>query len=93
MFGYTAILHAKHKHCPKTPACTRSIQTVNQFCFPPAFPFSFRFDEKESISGTQQLKSSVQKSIRNKLLEQFPHLENYADVILPKKDAFRIVRW
>lgn len=53
----------------------------------------FRFDEKESVSGTQQLKSSVQKGIRTKLLEQFPHIENYVDVILPKKDAFKIVRW
>lgn len=53
----------------------------------------FRFDEKESVSGVQQLKSSVQKGIRAKLLEQYPHLESYVDVILPKKDTFRIVKW
>lgn len=53
----------------------------------------FRFDEKESVSGTQQLKSSVQKGIRSKLLELYPTLESYIDVILPKKDAFRIVKW
>lgn len=41
----------------------------------------------------QQLKSSVQKGIRTKLLDQFPHLENYTDAILPKKDTFRIVKW
>lgn len=52
-----------------------------------------RFDEKESVSGVQQLKSSVQKGIRSKLLEQFPYLENYVDAILPKKDTFRIVKW
>lgn len=56
------------------------------------FLFGCRFDEKESVSGTQQLKSSVQKGIRTKLLEQFPHIEKYIDVILPKKDAFKIVR-
>ncbi|XP_071445553.1 malignant T-cell-amplified sequence 1 homolog [Hetaerina americana] len=51
-----------------------------------------RFDEKESISGVQQLKSSVQKGIRTKLQEQFPHLDGYIDTILPKKDTFRIVK-
>ncbi|KAE8744193.1 hypothetical protein FOCC_FOCC009113 [Frankliniella occidentalis] len=51
-----------------------------------------KFDEKESVSGTQQLKSSVQKGIRTKLLELYPTLESYIDVILPKKDAFRIVK-
>ncbi|KAG8227107.1 hypothetical protein J437_LFUL001650 [Ladona fulva] len=51
-----------------------------------------RFDEKESISGVQQLKSSVQKGIRTKLQEQFPHLDGYLDSILPKKDTFRIVK-
>lgn len=55
--------------------------------------YVYRFDEKESVSGVQQLKSSVQKGIRTKLLDQFPHLENYVDVILPKKDIFRIVKW
>ncbi|KAJ6642917.1 Malignant T-cell-amplified sequence 1 like [Pseudolycoriella hygida] len=51
-----------------------------------------KFDEKESVSGVQQLKSSVQKGIRTKLLEQFPHIEQYVDLILPKKDAFKIIR-
>lgn len=51
-----------------------------------------KFDEKESVSGVQQLKSSVQKGIRTKLLDNYPHLENYIDTVLPKKDAFRIVR-
>lgn len=52
-----------------------------------------RFDEKDSVSGVQQLKSSVQKGIRAKLLELYPHLESHIDVIIPKKDAFRIVKW
>lgn len=52
-----------------------------------------RFDEKESVSGIQQLKSSVQKGIRTKLLELYPFLESHVDSILPKKDTFRIVKW
>ncbi|KAI5640268.1 PUA domain-containing protein [Phthorimaea operculella] len=51
-----------------------------------------RFDEKESISGVQQLKSSVQKGIRARILELYPHLENHMDQVLPKKDTFRIVK-
>ncbi|XP_029177343.1 malignant T-cell-amplified sequence 1 homolog [Nylanderia fulva] len=51
-----------------------------------------KFDEKDSISGVQQLKSSVQKGIRSKLLELYPHLDSHIDVIIPKKDAFRIVK-
>ncbi|GLH02790.1 hypothetical protein R5R35_012877 [Gryllus longicercus] len=51
-----------------------------------------KFEEKESVSGVQQLKSSVQKGIRSKLQEQYPYLENYVDSILPKKDAYRIVK-
>ncbi|KAJ8895163.1 hypothetical protein PR048_000488 [Dryococelus australis] len=51
-----------------------------------------RFEEKESVSGVQQLKSSVQKGIRTKLVDQYPHLESYVDVVLPKKDTYRIVK-
>ncbi|KAG0723133.1 Malignant T-cell-amplified sequence 1 [Chionoecetes opilio] len=51
------------------------------------------FDEKESVSGTQQLKSSVQKGIRHRLVECFPSLKgDYLEKVLPKKDAFRIVK-
>ncbi|CAO1416083.1 unnamed protein product [Diamesa hyperborea] len=39
-----------------------------------------------------QLKSSVQKGIRTKLLEQYPHIDQNIDSILPKKDSFRIVK-
>ncbi|XP_043683010.1 malignant T-cell-amplified sequence 1 homolog isoform X2 [Vespula pensylvanica] len=51
-----------------------------------------KFDEKDSVSGIQQLKSSVQKGIRSKLLDLYPHLESHVDTIIPKKDAFRIVK-
>jgi PUA domain protein len=52
-----------------------------------------KFDEKENISGTTQLKSSVQKSIRAKIIETYPHIEDFMDGVLPKKDAFKIVKW
>ncbi|XP_065159858.1 malignant T-cell-amplified sequence 1 homolog [Atheta coriaria] len=51
-----------------------------------------KFDEKESVSSMLQLKSSVQKGIRAKILEHYEHLENYIDAILPKKDNLRILK-
>lgn len=51
-----------------------------------------KFDEKESISGITQLKSSVQKGIRAKLLDSMPGIEGYMDNFLPKKDAFKVVK-
>ncbi|KAJ8678785.1 hypothetical protein QAD02_014572 [Eretmocerus hayati] len=50
------------------------------------------FDEKDSVSSIQQLKSSVQKGIRTKLLDTYPYLEKYIDQIIPKKDSFRLVK-
>lgn len=55
--------------------------------------YYFRFDDKDSVIGIQQLKSSVQKGIRTKIIEQYATLEEYIDMILPKKDALRIVKW
>lgn len=51
-----------------------------------------KFDEKESISATLQLKSSVQKSIRSKLVESYPHLLSYIDSILPKKEGMHVLK-
>jgi len=51
-----------------------------------------KFDEKESISGVTQLKSSVQKGIRNKILETYPDFEPYLENFLPKKDQFKVVK-
>ncbi|XP_011494225.1 PREDICTED: malignant T-cell-amplified sequence 1 [Ceratosolen solmsi marchali] len=51
-----------------------------------------KFDEKDSVSSVQQLKSSVQKGIRSKLLELYPLLDKYIDQIIPKKDSFRFVK-
>lgn len=51
-----------------------------------------KFDEKESVSSILQLKSSIQKGIRSKLVELYPNLDGLLDSILPKKDAMRIVK-
>jgi len=51
-----------------------------------------KFDEKESVSGITQLKSSVQKGIRNKIVDLYPALAPYLDEFLPKKDAFKVVK-
>nr|SVE93310.1 EOG090X0FDS [Moina brachiata] len=50
------------------------------------------FDEKENISGFQQLKTSVQKSIRNKIIELYPYIETCIDDVLPKKEPFRLMK-
>lgn len=52
----------------------------------------FKKFEDEHISGTVQLKSSVQKNIKAKLVEQFPNLAKYVDVIMPKKDQLRVAK-
>uniref|UniRef100_A0A0R3R780 Protein SEC13 homolog n=1 Tax=Brugia timori TaxID=42155 RepID=A0A0R3R780_9BILA len=51
-----------------------------------------KFDEKEDIIGTQQLKSSAQKSIRSKIVDQLPLLDDYINDILPKKDSFKLIK-
>ncbi|VDN03707.1 unnamed protein product [Thelazia callipaeda] len=51
-----------------------------------------KFDEKEDIIGTQQLKLSAQKSIRLKIVEQLPLLTDYINDILPKKDCFKLIK-
>lgn len=51
-----------------------------------------RFDDS-SISGVTQLKSTVQKTIKAKLKEQFPYIAEHIDEIMPKKEAIRTVKW
>ncbi|KAL1925788.1 uncharacterized protein VTP21DRAFT_671 [Calcarisporiella thermophila] len=51
-----------------------------------------KFNAKEDISGQNQLKSSIQRGIRTKLLEQMPALEGIIDEILPKKTPIVLVK-
>lgn len=51
-----------------------------------------KFNEKENVSGVIQAKSTVIKQIRQKLIDDYPYIEDYIDEILPKKDNVRIVK-
>ncbi|KAK6047671.1 hypothetical protein COOONC_14824 [Cooperia oncophora] len=51
-----------------------------------------KFDEKEDITGATQLKSSIQKGIRNKIIESYPHIEPFLADILPKKETFKMIK-
>ncbi|XP_071847822.1 malignant T-cell-amplified sequence 1-like [Apostichopus japonicus] len=51
-----------------------------------------KFTENESVSGVTQVKSSVIRNIRSDLLKKYPPLEEYADVILPKKGNYKMVK-
>ena len=52
-----------------------------------------KFDEKESVSGISQLKSSVQKGIRKTISETYPALEQeHLNEFMPKKDSYRVVK-
>ncbi|XP_066928873.1 malignant T-cell-amplified sequence 1-like [Clytia hemisphaerica] len=51
-----------------------------------------KFVAKDEISGTSQLKSSVQRGIRTKLQEHYPNIQPYIDEILPKKESIVLVK-
>ena len=58
-----------------------------------SFTMFKKFDEKESVSGITQLKSSVQKGIRKTILETYPTIEQeHLDAFMPKKDTYRVVK-
>ncbi|KAK0064761.1 malignant T-cell-amplified sequence 1 [Biomphalaria pfeifferi] len=51
-----------------------------------------KFDDKENVGNTNIAKSSVQKGIRNQILDQFQHIEDYLDQIMPKKEPLKLVK-
>lgn len=58
------------------------------FCF-----VFLRFQAKESVSGVSQVKSSIQRGIKTKLVEQFPPIDDYIAQIFPKKEPLVVVKW
>ncbi|KAE8882911.1 hypothetical protein PF005_g4294 [Phytophthora fragariae] len=44
-----------------------------------------RFSVDEHVSTSSKVKSSQQRSVRSKVLEQYPELEPYAEMLMPKK--------
>lgn len=57
------------------------------------FSLHVRFQAKESVSGVSQVKSSVQRGIKTKLVEQFPAIDDYIVQIFPKKEPLVVVKW
>ena len=51
-----------------------------------------RFSFTENIAGQTQLKSSVQRGIRGKIIEQYPSLEPILDDLMPKKTPIVLVK-
>jgi PUA domain protein len=51
------------------------------------------FNPKTDISGQTILKSSVQRGIRAKLIEQYPNIEQHIEEILPKKQNMVLRKW
>ncbi|ESO88491.1 hypothetical protein LOTGIDRAFT_219222 [Lottia gigantea] len=51
-----------------------------------------KFDDKESVTGVNNAKSSVVKGVRNSLLESYPHVATYLDKIIGKKEAIKLVK-
>ncbi|CAM9483864.1 unnamed protein product [Chrysoparadoxa australica] len=46
-----------------------------------------RFTQEEHVSSNSAVKSSVQRTIRAKILESYPHAHTMIDEVLPKKGA------
>ena len=72
-------------------ALTTNCLAADEVMYDGSFFPSLRFDN-ECVSGVTQLKSSVQKGIRNKILEQYPSIEEHVENILPKKDSLKIIK-
>jgi hypothetical protein len=51
-----------------------------------------RFSFSENIAGQTQLKSSVQRGIRSKIIDQYPALEPILDDLMPKKTPIVLVK-
>ncbi|CAO3678777.1 unnamed protein product [Umbelopsis ramanniana] len=51
-----------------------------------------KFSFTENIAGQTQLKSSVQRGIRGKIIEQYPSLEPILDDLMPKKTPIVLVK-
>jgi len=52
-----------------------------------------KFNASEDIAGRQNVKSSVQRAVRTKIVETFPLLEPYMEEIIPKKSQLSLIKW
>lgn len=52
-----------------------------------------RFSVEEHVSSNSKVKSSQQRSIRSKILDEYPLLEPIMELILPKKAPMVVAKW
>ena len=52
-----------------------------------------KFNPAENVAGRQNLKTSVQRGIRSKIIDTFPKLEPHMEDIIPKKSQLSLVKW
>jgi hypothetical protein len=52
-----------------------------------------KFNASEDVAGRQNIKSSVQRGMKSKIVETFPKLEPYMEEIIPKKSQLTLVKW
>jgi len=51
-----------------------------------------KFSKEDNISGQSQVKSSVQRAIRQSILDQYPDLEEEIEELLPKKAPLLVAK-
>lgn len=52
-----------------------------------------RFTVEEHVSTSSKIKSSQQRSIRAKILDEYPQIEPYLELIMPKKAPMVVAKW
>ena len=52
-----------------------------------------KFNYAEDVAGRQNVKSSVQRGIKTKIVETFPKIESVIEDIIPKKSQLTLVKW
>jgi hypothetical protein len=52
-----------------------------------------KFNANEDVAGRQNVKSSIQRAIRTKIIETFPLLEPHMEEIIPKKSQLSLIKW
>ena len=55
--------------------------------------YNSRFVAKDDVTGVSQLKASVQRGIRAKIIEQYPAIEEWIAEIAPKKETIVLIKW
>ena len=52
-----------------------------------------RFSVEEHVSTSSKVKSSQQRSIRSKIVEKYPELDPYAEMLMPRKAPMVVAKW